>query len=873
MARLMAPVGADMRRALLIYSAITLLLNGVTLSRPGSASAGFAQSPAGRDERVALGDERGLIALDQSLREVNNPFTLMCVATHPDDVDEAALAYVHKNLGARAVIVFATRGEGRDSPVSGALDEDLAVIRTREALEAARAVGADAFFLNLKDFGYSKSAEEALGIWGHDEALRRLVRAIRLLRPDVIITGHDKSTGDGQEQAVARLLGEAFRAAGDSKTAPEADSEAWRARRLFQKTAESSADVTVDLEQYDHARGRTYAEIGLEAHRRLVSFGVAARPAPEKTKSHYKLIASPEGERINADDSILTRLSLPQNLARSIAPPRAGDQSLLEVAGQRDRLIEALTEKLIEKRAEGSPDELHTRYGAEFFRVIRFTEALERALALAIGLDFNITIADPILVRGQKLAAHLSLRNFSNRAFAVAFHTPEQALVEGKKPPLKTSETVGLAPFGVATRDVEYETAKDARVTVPHASHVYEEEYYPLSGVLPGAQAGQPFGHRLLAIAEVGLGQVSITLPAEARFDVAPQVEISAIPLVIVKDWTRQREIEFSVRLRNRTPGGLAGALWVVPLALSDEAYEPAHVSFAREDEEAAISLRLRLPILKPPLSPDVLLEFRREKPAPGGILGSARVAVKAVGFEVAEAIKVGFIGGPDSSLALALAELGVDHSEIDVEDLTAVGHGNGARQPQAIPGCSDLTRFDTILIDDFAYSIHTDLLASNGCLLAYARRGGNLVIFQQRPGDWSLILSRAQLMPYPVTLSEDRITVETAPVKILDPEHALMSKPNKITARDFEEWVRERALNVPREWAAQYTPLLESADPGEPPLRGGLLVAAYGEGSVVYTSYSWRRQLLAMNPGAYRVLANLISYPKQISRPAGPQK
>ncbi|HEX8088539.1 MAG TPA: PIG-L family deacetylase [Blastocatellia bacterium] len=862
-----------MKRALLIYSAITLLFSNMPFRLPAAATS-FAQSSGGRYGRGAIDDERGLIALDQSLREVNNPFTLMCVAAHPDDVDEATLAYVRKNLGARAVIVFATRGEGRESPAGGTLDGDLAVVRTREALETARAVGADAFFLNLKDFGYSKSAEEALSIWGHDDALRRLVRAIRLLRPDVIITGHDKNSGGGQQQAVARLLSEAFTAAGDSKVAPEADSEAWQARRLFQKTDESSGDVTINLEQYDQARGRTYSEMGLAAHRRLVSFGAAsARLAPEKAKSHYKLIASPTDETMAADDSILTGISLPQNLARSVTPPRVGDQSLLEAIGQRDRVIEALTEKLIEKRAEGSPDEMHARYGVEFFRVIRFTEALERALALAIGLDFNITIADPMLVKGQKLLAHLSLRNHSNRAFAAGFHTPEQVLVEGKKPPFKASETVGLGPFGGASRDVEYETAKDARATVPHAEHVYEEEYYPLGGVLPGAQAGEPFGHRLLAIAEVGLGQVSITLPASARFDIAPQVEISTIPFAIVKDWTSRREIEFSVRLRNRTSGELAGALWVVPLALSGDDYEPARVSFAREDEEAAVSLRLRLPILKPPLSPDVLLEFRREKPAPGGVLGSARVTVKAVDFEVAEAIKVGFIGGPDRSLSLALTALGVDHSEIAIENITAVEHGNGAQKPQPLPGCADLMRFDTILVDDFAYSIHPELIASNRCLLDYVKRGGNLIIFQQQPGDWNLILSRAQLMPYAVTLSEDRITVETAPVKILDPEHALMSKPNKITARDFEEWVRERALNLPREWAAQYTPLLESADPGEEPRRGGLLVAAYGEGSFIYTSYSWRRQLLAMNPGAYRVLANLISYPKQIKKQAAPQR
>jgi hypothetical protein len=111
--------------------------------------------------------------------------------------------------------------------------------------------------------------------------------------------------------------------------------------------------------------------------------------------------------------------------------------------------------------------------------------------------------------------------------------------------------------------------------------------------------------------------------------------------------------------------------------------------------------------------------------------------------------------------------------------------------------------------------------------------------------------------------LSKDRITIETVPVKILHSEHPLMSKPNRIAAKDFEGWANERAVNIPREWSSEYTPLLESSDPGEAPLRGGLLAARYGEGTYIYVSFSLRRQLVAGNPGGYRVLANLASLPK----------
>src|SRR4029079_3970811 len=124
-------------------------------------------------------------------------------------------------LGARTVILYATRGEGEESFTRPELDQELATIRTREAIEAARITGADVFFLNLPDIGYSKSPDEPLSIWGHDEALRRMVRAFRLLRPDVIITAHDSKAGEGVEQAVTRLALEAFVSAGQPKPAPE----------------------------------------------------------------------------------------------------------------------------------------------------------------------------------------------------------------------------------------------------------------------------------------------------------------------------------------------------------------------------------------------------------------------------------------------------------------------------------------------------------------------------------------------------------------------------------------------------------------------------------------------------------------------------
>jgi hypothetical protein len=49
-------------------------------------------------------------------------------------------------------------------------------------------------------------------------------------------------------------------------------------------------------------------------------------------------------------------------------------------------------------------------------------------------------------------------------------------------------------------------------------------------------------------------------------------------------------------------------------------------------------------------------------------------------------------------------------------------------------------------------------------------------------------------------------------------------------------------------------------SDPGEAPLEGGLLAASLGQGTWVYTGLALFRQLPEGVPGAYRLLANLLS-------------
>ncbi|MEX2015245.1 MAG: PIG-L family deacetylase, partial [Candidatus Hydrogenedentales bacterium] len=166
-------------------------------------------------------DDLGEVAFQQALKDVGTDLRLMCVAAHPDDEDGATLAMYRKKWGYKTFAVIATRGEGGQNEIGPELYEELGVLRTHEMRRASEITGAELHFLDLPEFGYSKSAQETFEWWGEDEALRRMVRTIRELKPDVIISHHTPGGGHGHHQVVGQALIDAFAAAADPAQFPE----------------------------------------------------------------------------------------------------------------------------------------------------------------------------------------------------------------------------------------------------------------------------------------------------------------------------------------------------------------------------------------------------------------------------------------------------------------------------------------------------------------------------------------------------------------------------------------------------------------------------------------------------------------------------
>jgi hypothetical protein len=169
----------------------------------------------------------------------------------------------------------------------------------------------------------------------------------------------------------------------------------------------------------------------------------------------------------------------------------------------------------------------------------------------------------------------------------------------------------------------------------------------------------------------------------------------------------------------------------------------------------------------------------------------------------------------------------------------------------------TDLGRFNAIITGTRAYAVRDDLKTYNRRLLDYVKNGGNLIVLYNTQE-----LVPNQYAPYPgeLTRNAEEVSEEDSPVDILASAEPVFNAPNKIGPADFANWVEQRGSKFWSKWDPAYTPMISTHDRGQAPQRGGWLHARYGKGHYTYFAYAFHRQLPYGVPGAYRLLANLLS-------------
>jgi LmbE family N-acetylglucosaminyl deacetylase len=248
-----------------------------------------------------IAENRGAAAAWQALLRLRSTVTVLHTTAHPDDEDGALLTWLSRRAGARTGLLTLNRGEGGANLIGPELYDALGILRTEELLAAGRYYGVDQMFTRVTDFGFSKRLDETLEHWGKEIALGDVVHAIRLYRPDIIVSRfHGKQRdGHGNHQAAGLLSIEAFKAAADPNLFPEHFKEGlrpWQVKKLYLSVRENEVSQAnplpdtrptmarrehpvsqIDTGEYDPLIGRSYREIARDglSHQRSQGAGQA----------------------------------------------------------------------------------------------------------------------------------------------------------------------------------------------------------------------------------------------------------------------------------------------------------------------------------------------------------------------------------------------------------------------------------------------------------------------------------------------------------------------------------------------------------------------------------------------------------------------
>ena len=842
---------------------------------PPRASAGPALAPPSTG---------GLVRLDTQLRKLATHRRLLVIGAHPDDENTALLTLVSRRMGGEAAYLSLSRGEGGQNLIGEELGVGLGLIRSQELVAARQLDGGRQFFTRAYDFGYTRSLDETLKWWPREILLEDAVRIVRRFRPQVIysvFTGTARD-GHGQHRAAGIVATEAFRLAGDASFLPALGKEGlspWQPKALYSSDwfeEEGRPRVNLPTGEVEPLTGRSYHQIAMASRslHRSQDMGRLQDPGPNQTgavwiagagangagdifegvDTRLRAIAAelPAAVRPAAEARLDRVQALAETARRDASPIRLGDsvaplESILgELRGVRESFSESdpflpvLDEKIV---------------------------AAQEALAAAAAISLDATAAREVVAPGESVELSVRVWNAGSRAVSV-----DPMEVGGSEGWQVSGPAEGGAIEAGKLREWKLAAAppEGAAPTVPYFLRApLTGAIYDWSAVAPEIR-GQPFQPAPLSVvARLRIGGTVLELARDVVYRyrdqaigeirrplrTAPALEVDVEPdLLMWPIGRRESVLEIAVRSHSVQP--IAGQLEVeVPAGWSST--NGSALRFEKPGDRRTTQVTLRPPAKLAPGRLTVrvaarlasgeryglgihILDYPHIPPTP--YPREAAVEISAAEIRLPAARAIGYVRGASDRVPQYLLSVGVP-----LEIL-------GARTLES----GDLSRFDAIVIGSRAYETDPALALANARLLDYARNGGLLIVQYQQ-----YAFVEGGFAPYKIEIGRphDRITDETSPVVVLDPQHPIFRQPNGIHAEDWAGWVQERGLYFAKSWDPAYTPLLGMADPGMPEQRGGLLVAQLGKGHYVYTGLAFFRQLPAGVPGAYRLFANLLAW------------
>ena len=775
--------------------------------------------------------------------------SVLYIAAHPDDENTNLLAYLSKGRLVRTAYLSVTRGEGGQNLIGPEQGDALGVIRTEELLAARSIDGGEQFFTRAVDFGYSKSSDEAIRFWGADEIVSDIVRVMRTFRPDVVMTRFSATIGThGQHTASAILARRAYDLSGDPayQPSPGPPLPPWKPVRLmFNGSAfmtpeyDTASALKINTGGYNPLVGESYNEISGRSRSMHKSQGFGAAQNRGDVINYFETTAGAPATKDILDGVDLTwaRVTGAAAAAHTIEEARAAFEGanppgvlplLLKAYGQ----LKAL--------------------GDDPWAVVKRRD-LQSVILLAAGIRAEALSSVESASPGDSLVIRTSVINRSGYPFTLKGVRPAFSAPEPKAPVPLSNNRIFTSEYRVALPPGE-------PVTMPYwLERPREAARYDVADPSLIGLPRRPSPYRTIFILDSPGGEVAFDVPVQFKFVdpvegelyrpfvVAPPVSIVPEERVLLFASVSGKSLD--VRLSS------AGAAAAGTLRLNVPAgwtVTPAEIPFRLR----AGGGESRYSFTVTPGAGAASGEFSLSADPGNGEVSTATVVIRyphipaqtillgATGKLVVADVKkkkffIGYIEGSGDGVPAALRQVGYDVRLLSDEDLLS----------------AELSPFQAIVAGVRAWNTRPALAMAQRRLMDYVEKGGTYVVQYITTGRGDA----PEVGPYPLRISRERVSDETAAITLLAPDHSALSYPNPISNVDFDGWVQERGLYYADSWDSAYVPILSANDAGEPPRHGGLLVAKHGAGWFCYTGLSFFRQLPAGVSGAFRLFVNLV--------------
>jgi LmbE family N-acetylglucosaminyl deacetylase len=721
---------------------------------------------------------------------------VLAIAMRPGTEDLRALAYFREERGAKVSTAYLTDGEAGESDVEGLFPRQLAAVRREEAVRAMTVLGGEAIFLNFPDIVAAPSDSAVQDLWPADSVQDALVRIILQKKPDVVILSADRFVGSKQRwhTILERVVRSAVERAGGLSVAGR-----WEVDRLVIASGSSKGIPLANRTGGDKSNAaRLLQQSALEAY---VSLHMQQKQWNSSDNILYTKVTSRSIPRLGSCDQGLPG-RIPARLAR--LSPRieklAADVRSARVDRKRSLTIATVL-----------ADSLNAILLRDYLLTVRekrdalsWKQGLEDIRNDLLGVSASYRFSEKIVTGRQLLFLTIDSLSKAFDEGSTDLYVPgvDQGWIldEGQIPklPLVVGKSYNLISPNFFEYDLPYPDEGLNRQSVGHPLYVF---LVHKSGVRE-----KSFSHRIIY-----------------PLLYAPRFTTEVLTPIVAH---RPGE-ELRLRLTNHSRDGVKDAVHV-----RDSLVTAPPMEFSLAEKEAAQLLTLKL-------------EWNA-KPQEGTYTSSvligdqhvARFAHRTFPLSVDSSRRVVLITGlAHSPMVTALKRLSVNLEGV-------------------IPPDSSLAQIDSsvvLVLDRRALDFATAPTKLAQECMAFAQRGGHVVICTQEPALWNST-SLTTLLSVGNTPSLDpSMSVH------VDPTSPLCIAPNVLTAADFQGYLfrlNSTAIGLPKQVASGA--MIIRTISGIP-----ILVSLpVGNGRITYVGLALETQILNVHPGVHRLLANIISLP-----------